>query len=149
MKTLIPTLFTSALFFAFTPLVYAQDQAATSLQSKAPENAKVYFITPKDGQKVGTTFEVKFGLSGMGVAPAGIDLAGTGHHHLLIDVDKLPDMTKSLPANEKIVHFGGGQTETKVTLPAGKHTLQLLMGNYLHVPHSNLVMSKKITVTVK
>lgn len=147
MRTLISTIAMSALLLA--PWGWAQQPAAGSLQSAAPENAKVYFITPQNGAKVGRTFTVRFGLSGMGVAPAGIDQAATGHHHLLIDVDTLPDMTKPLPANEKIVHFGGGQTETEVTLPPGKHTLQLLMGNYLHVPHSNPVMSKKITVTVE
>ncbi|MCH9692575.1 MAG: DUF4399 domain-containing protein [Gammaproteobacteria bacterium] len=148
MKSLVSTIIVVSAFLLVSS-VWAQAQMGVSLQSKAPENAKVYFITPHDGQKVGATFTVKFGLSGMGVAPAGINQAGTGHHHLLIDVDTLPDMSKPLPANEKIVHFGGGQTETEVTLPPGKHTLQLLMGNYLHIPHSNPVMSKKITVTVE
>ncbi|MBU2711363.1 DUF4399 domain-containing protein [Zooshikella harenae] len=120
-----------------------------SLISKAPEGAKLYFISPQDGESVSKTVTVKFGLKGMGIAPAGIKKEGTGHHHLLIDVDKLPDMKQSLPANEHIKHFGGGQTETTITLKPGKHTLQLLLGNYLHIPHDKPIMSKKITITVK
>ncbi|AMX02771.1 DUF4399 domain-containing protein [Microbulbifer thermotolerans] len=138
---------TSALLFA--PFLHASEDAAAKLISEAPADAKVYIISPKDGEKVGTTFTVKFGLSGMGVAPAGVDREKTGHHHLLIDVDELPDMTKPLPASENIIHFGGGQTETEVTLPPGKHTLQLVLGNHLHIPHKPLVISKKITVTVE
>ncbi len=117
--------------------------------STAPAGAKVYFIEPQDGATVGSTFLVKFGLSGMGVAPAGTDRENTGHHHILIDLDELPDMTKPLPATDNIVHFGGGQTETELTLPPGEHTLQLLLGNHLHIPHDKPVISEKITITVK
>jgi len=92
---------------------------------------------------------VVFGLKNIGVAPAGIDKKNTGHHHLLIDTDELPDLTKPLPATDKIKHFGGGQTETEITLSPGKHTLQLLLGNYAHIPHSKPVISKKITITVE
>ncbi len=120
-----------------------------SLISKAPEGAKVYFISPQDGETVSKTVTVKFGLQGMGVAPAGIKKEGTGHHHLLIDVDTLPDIKLPLPANDHIKHFGGGQTETTITLKPGKHTLQLLMGNYLHIPHDKPIISEKITITVK
>lgn len=127
----------------------AAEDAGAKLISKAPADARVYIISPKDGEKVGKTFVVRFGLSGMGVAPAGVNMENTGHHHLLIDVDELPDMTKPLPASENIIHFGGGQTETEVTLPPGKHTLQLVLGNYLHIPHKPLVMSEKITVIVE
>jgi len=117
--------------------------------SKSPEQAKVYFIEPLDGQTVSSDFTVKFGLSGMGVSPAGIEKKNTGHHHLLIDGKKLPDMHKPLPATKHIKHFGGGQTETTLSLAPGKHTLQLLLGNYAHVPHDKAVLSKKITITVK
>lgn len=117
--------------------------------SKSPSDAKVYFIEPADGQVVEKTFSIKFGLSGMGVAPSGTDRAKTGHHHLLIDGDALPDMSKPLPANDTVKHFGGGQTETTLTLAPGKHTLQLLLGNYAHVPHDKPVISEKITITVK
>lgn len=123
--------------------------AGEELISPSPESAKVYFITPTDGQTVTQTFKVKFGLSGMGVAPAGTNREKTGHHHLLIDTDTLPNMNQPLPATDKIKHFGGGQTETELSLPPGQHTLQLLLGNYAHVPHDKPVLSEKITITVK
>ena len=123
--------------------------AEDSLISKAAPDAKVYFIQPADGAVVEKTFTVKFGLSGMGVAPAGTDREHTGHHHILIDLESLPDMTKPLPANDNVKHFGGGQTETTLTLEAGTHTLQLLLGNHLHIPHDTPVMSEKITITVE
>lgn len=119
------------------------------LVSKSPTDAKVYFIEPTDGQTVPQKFKVKFGLSGMGVAPAGTNHEKTGHHHVLIDGEILPDMSKPLPSTDIIRHFGGGQTETELVLPAGKHTLQLLLGNYAHIPHDKPVLSKKITITVK
>lgn len=131
------------------PFACAQDDAAAKLISKSPAGAEVYIISPKDGEKVGKTFKVQFGLSGMGVAPAGVNKENTGHHHLLIDTDEMPDMTKPMPASDKLIHFGGGQTETEVTLPPGKHTLQLVLGNYLHIPHDKPVTSKKITVVVE
>ncbi|WP_199609222.1 DUF4399 domain-containing protein [Flocculibacter collagenilyticus] len=115
-------------------------------KSPAPAEAKVYFITPQDGDTVSETFTVKFGLSGMGVAPAGADIKHTGHHHLIID-GELPSFDAPMGGNVK--HFGGGQTETSVTLPKGKHTLQLIMGDKHHIPHDRPVYSKKITITVK
>lgn len=118
--------------------------------SKTEPQAQVYIISPMDGQTVKTKFKVQFGLSGMGIAPAGVDKENTGHHHLLIDTDIATiDLTKPLPATDKIKHFGGGQTETYLELPAGKHSLQLLLGNYLHIPHANPVTSEKITITVQ
>ncbi len=123
--------------------------ADVSMVSKAPEGATVYFIEPANGATVSSPVTVKFGLSGMGVAPAGTDKENTGHHHILIDVEQLPDMTKPLPASDHIKHFGGGQTETILTLEPGEHTLQLLLGNHLHIPHDKPVMSEKITITVK
>jgi hypothetical protein len=123
--------------------------ADNSLISKAAPDAKVYFIEPLDGALVSKTFTIKFGLSGMGIAPAGTDREHTGHHHVLIDLDVLPDMTVPLPANDNVKHFGGGQTETTLTLEPGTHTLQLLLGNHVHIPHDNPVMSEKITITVE
>ncbi len=117
-------------------------------QSPAPDGAKVYFIEPKDGAEVSNPVSVKFGLSGMGVAPAGVEKAKTGHHHLLIDVDKV-DLDNPLPADDNHKHFGGGQTETSITLAPGQHTLQLLLGDHNHIPHKPPVMSEKITITVK
>ena len=122
---------------------------AAGLSSPAPEDAEVYFIEPLDEAIVAATFTVKFGLRGMGVAPAGVEMGGTGHHHLLIDVARLPDMTMPLPASPQLVHFGKGQTETQVTLPPGVHSLQLVLGNHLHVPHDPPVLSDRISVTVE
>ena len=122
--------------------------AATTL-SAAPNNAKAYFIAPNNNAKVDQSFDVKFGLSGMGVAPAGVDIDNTGHHHLLIDMDNLPDLDQPLPKTENVKHFGGGQTETQLNLEPGKHTLQLLLGNYQHIPHDHPVLSEKVTVTVR
>ena len=117
--------------------------------SKAPANAEVYFVMPNDGDTVQSPFTVVFGLRNMGVAPAGVDKEGTGHHHLLINTDVPSDMSKALPASDQVRHFGGGQTEAEISLEPGTHTLQLLLGNYAHVPHSEPVVSEKITITVE
>jgi hypothetical protein len=118
-------------------------------RTPSPAGAEVYIISPKDGATVHNPVLVQFGLKGMGVAPAGVKFDNTGHHHLLIDTDPPPDMGAPLPATDKIVHFGKGQTQTTLTLPPGKHTLQLLFADLNHIPHSPPVMSRKITVTVK
>lgn len=131
-------------FMAGTPSALAGD-----LVSSSPEGAAVYFIEPQDGQVVTPGFTVKFGLKGMGVAPAGTIKDNTGHHHILIDLEELPDLAQPLPATEQIKHFGGGQTEAELSLPAGTHTLQLLLGNYAHVPHDKPLVSEQITVVVK
>lgn len=118
--------------------------------SPAPENARVYFISPQDGDVVDSTFTVVFGLAGMGVAPAGVEQKHTGHHHLLIDVDAdSVDRRMPLPMTDNIRHFGGGQTQTEVTLPPGEHTLQLVLGDHLHIPHDPPVTSEIITITVR
>lgn len=122
---------------------------AESMMSDAPANAGVYFVQPTEGATVDQTFEVVFGLRNMGVAPAGIEKSGTGHHHLLIDTEVPSDLSKPLPATDQIKHFGGGQTETEITLSPGKHTLQLLLGDHMHVPHNPPVVSEKITVMVE
>lgn len=138
-----------ASFLAALILLTGTPVLAADILSHAPTTANLYIISPKDGQTVPENFTVRFGLSGMGIAPAGIDQEGTGHHHLLIDVNELPSLTDPLPATAQIKHFGGGQTETMLSLPPGEHTLQLLLGNYTHVPHDNPVLSKKIEVTVQ
>lgn len=117
-------------------------------RSPAPEGAELYFISPKDGETVASQVTVRFGLKGMGVAPAGTQKEATGHHHLLIDTD-LPALDQPVPTDEHHKHFGGGQTETVITLPPGKHTLQLLLGDLAHIPHNPPVMSEQITITVK
>lgn len=115
----------------------------------ATEGAKAYIISPQDGDTVTSPVTVRFGLSGMGIAPAGFDRTGTGHHHLLIDVDKLPDPALPVPADEHHRHFGGGQTETTMELEPGEHSLQLLLGDWKHVPHEPVVTSDKIIITVR
>jgi uncharacterized protein DUF4399 len=129
----------------FASIVFAAPAAA-----QTPTNSKVrlYFISPQDGETVSSPVTVRFGLSGMGVAPAGVEKDNTGHHHLLIDTD-LPKMDEPIPSDAKHLHFGGGQTETSLTLPPGQHTLQLLLGNWTHVPFNPPVVSDKITITVK
>jgi len=116
----------------------------------APAGVVVYFIAPANGATVTSPVTVKFGLKGMGVAPAGVKFDNTGHHHLLIDTD-LSDLKLDapLPATDKIVHFGKGQTETTVTLAPGKHTLELLFADYQHIPFDPTLHSQKITITVK
>lgn len=124
--------------------------AAAEARKKGPEGARLYIIAPADGAMVRSPVTVQFGLSGMGVAPAGVAHEKTGHHHLLINTDiNAVAMGKPLPASDTIRHFGGGQTETVVELPPGKHTLQLLMGDENHVPFEPPLVSEKITITVQ
>ena len=128
----------------------AASLSPAAAQTASPAGAKVYIINLKDGAEVMSPFLVQFGLSGMGVAPAGVEKPNTGHHHLIIDT-KLTDeqMKAPIPADDTHKHFGGGQTEAMVTLPPGKHTLQLVLGDWSHIPHNPPVMSEPITITVK
>jgi hypothetical protein len=129
-------------------LSLAQESAAPISRTPAPADAELYIQTPADGAEVRSPFLVRFGLRGMGVAPAGVTAANTGHHHLLIDLDTLPPEGMPLPATDQVRHFGGGQTETRLALPPGEHTRQLVLGDALHVPHDPPVRSEKITITV-
>lgn len=113
----------------------------------AKQPPELYIISPLDGATVGEMVTVQFGLKGMGVSPAGLDKENTGHHHLLIDGKKLPMMDK--PMGSEVSHFGGGQTETTIHLSKGKHTLQLVLGDFQHIPHDPPVVSKSITITVE
>ena len=126
------------------------NNAALGACTPAPKNAYLYIGWPNDGEKLRAykPFRIWFGLRNMGTAPKGVDKVNTGHHHLLIDRD-LPPFDEPIPADRNTVHFGAGQTETRIELPPGEHTLQLLMGDHLHVPHCPPVFSKKITVYVK
>jgi hypothetical protein len=128
----------------------AVNVSPAAAQTPSPAGAKVYIINLKDGAEVTSPFLVQFGLSGMGVAPAGVEKPNTGHHHLLIDT-KMTDeqMKQPIPADDTHKHFGGGQTEAMVTLAPGKHTLQLLLADWTHIPHAPSVMSAPITITVK
>jgi hypothetical protein len=141
--------FCGLLLSAFPVLNPAQDSAPAALpRTAAPENALTYFLSPENGATVTSPFTVRFGLRGMGVAPAGVTNANTGHHHLLIDVETLPPDNLPIPNDANHRHFGLGQTETELTLPAGQHTLQLVLGDALHIPHQPPVRSEKITITV-
>ena len=113
------------------------------------ENKTVFFINLTDGETVTSPFKVKFGINGMNIVPAGVDKPMSGHHHLLINLDNLPDMSMPIPADKNHLHFGKGQTETIIELPKGKHSLQLLLGNYMHVPHEVPLLSEKIVIIVE
>ncbi len=115
---------------------------------KAPANAEAYIIQPADGAVLTGPVTVLFGLKGMGVAPAGVEHADTGHFHLLVDT-ALPPQGAPIPKDDQHLHFGGGQTQTVLTLKPGKHTLQLLMGDAMHLSFDPPVASKVITITVK
>ena len=136
---------TLGLFVILSLLLPALAQARTP----APNGAEVYIISPKNGETVSSPVTVVFGLRGMGVAPAGTDKANTGHHHLLIDLARLPDMGKPIPADKQHVHFGGGQTQTSVDLPPGQHSLRLLLGDMNHIPHDPPVMSEEVKIVVR
>lgn len=122
--------------------------AVAAERTPAPEGASLYFVTPNHGEAVTSPVTVRFGLSGMGVAPAGVIREDTGHHHLLINVDDI-DVGQPIPADDRHVHFGGGQSEATVALPPGEHRLQLLLGDHAHIPHDPPVMSETITVRVR
>lgn len=123
-------------------------EAQTAASTPAPADAYLYIIYPYDGQKIRGSFPVRFGLRNMGVTHAGDATPNTGHHHLLIDVDEPIEANEPVPTDKQHIHFGAGQTETRLELPPGKHTLQLVLGDAGHKPFEPLLASKKITVTV-
>lgn len=138
--------FTSLTLIFFVSFLFGFNLQA---RTKSPPNAAVYIISPTNGLNISGSVHIQFGLRGMGVAPAGVTTENTGHHHLLIDTDKLPNMDQPIPKDDKHRHFGGGQTETRIDLPPGKHTLQIILGDAAHIPHDPPVISKKVTITVK
>ena len=113
----------------------------------SPSNASVYFLSPADEESISGKVMVRFGLENFGVAPAGIQIENTGHHHLIIDAD-LPSLNLPIPADDNYVHFGKGQTEVELELSKGTHTLQLLLGDFRHIPHDPPIYSKRIEVYV-
>jgi hypothetical protein len=139
---MLKALLTGLLIAASATAVYAQDL------SKSPAGAKVMIVEPANGATVSSPVAVKFGLQGMEVSPAGTEKANAGHHHLLIN-QKLADPKGAIPADDKHKHFGKGQTETSIELPAGTHTLQLVLADHNHIPHDPIVQSEVITITVK
>ena len=122
--------------------------AAGYVKVAAAPGAALYFVNLKNGDTIASPVLVQFGLRGMGVAPAGIEKAGTGHHHLLIDVPEL-DVNAPIAVSDQLRHFGLGQTEVTLEMKPGQHTLQLLLGDQNHIPHHPVVMSERITITVK
>lgn len=132
---------------AIAAILVAAVSLTAEAQIAAPPGAKVYFIEPVDGATVKSPFMVRFGLKGMGVAPALVDWPNTGHHHLMIDRDAVPPGSP-IPNDATSIHFGGGQTEVELTLAPGKHTLMLQVGDHQHIPHLPSIESPKITITV-
>ncbi len=133
----------AAVFILAVPAL-AQDR------TPAPEDARAYIISPGDGATVSNPVTIRFGLDGMGVAPAGTEVEGAGHHHLLINVDPASyDFSQPVPVDNRHVHFGGGQTEVTKDLPAGTHEVWILLGDAFHMPHDPPVMSEPITITVE
>ena len=127
----------------------AETKTSAAHKAHAATKATVAILEPTDGATVATTFTVKFGAEGVAIVPAGTIQENSGHHHLLIDVEEMPNLHAPLPMTANLVHFGKGQTETEITLAPGTHTLQLMIGNHAHIPGDKPTMSKKITVTVK
>ena len=135
------------LLAAAMTLLVLTHAAGIAQQSTMPPDAKVYIVWPPDGAVIKGGFWLRMGLSGAGIAPAGVQKANTGHHHVLVDVD-LPPMDEPIPNDHNHLHFGLGQTEARLDLPPGKHTLQLLLGDENHIPHKPPLYSKRITITV-
>ncbi len=137
--------------FLLAIALFSTIAVAQAGETPAPADAKVYFINLKDGDTVTSPVTIHFGLSGMGIAPAGTQVPNTGHHHLFIDAAPLEGdaLNEAIPMDEHHMHFGKGQTEAVVTLPKGSHTLQLVLGDWSHIPHNPPVMSERITVNVE
>ncbi|MBO6639277.1 MAG: DUF4399 domain-containing protein [Roseitalea sp.] len=142
MRTILAA--TAALFISLSTAVLAQG-------TPSPDGAEVYIVNLDDGGAVQSPVTIVFGMRGMGVAPAGVEMEGTGHHHLF--VNRAPfgeaDAAINIPADDNHIHFGGGQTEVTLELPAGEHTLQLVAGDHNHIPHDPPIVSDVITITVE
>ena len=137
-------------FFSRTTALLTMVFCGLLLSSGArADHPVVYIIAPAHGEVVSSPVQVRFGLRGMGIAPAGVDRANTGHHHLLIDVAELPALDQPVPSDASHRHFGKGQTEVELELEPGEHTLQLLLGDKSHMPHDSALISEKITITVE
>ena len=121
---------------------------ATLERTPSPDGARVFFITPADGDTVSNPVRIEFGIEGMSVTKAGDDQPNSGHHHLVIDAD-LPDLALPVPSDANYVHFGDGRTLTEITLEPGQHSLRMLLGDHLHIPHDPPVFSGSITITVE
>lgn len=129
-------------------LILTLASSITNGASQSKEGASVFFILPKDGQTVKNPIQLSFGLEGMKLVEAGINSPYSGHHHLLINVDQLPDLNSPIPADNKHIHFGKGQSTSSINLEPGYYTFQLLFADYLHIPHDRPLISKKISIEV-
>ena len=129
-------------------LILTLASSITNGASQSKEGASVFFILPKDGQTVKNPIQLSFGLEGMKLVEAGINSPYSGHHHLLINVDQLPDLNSPIPADNKHIHFGKGQSTSSINLEPGYYTFQLLFADYLHIPHDKPLTSKKISIEV-
>ncbi len=136
-----------------TPLVllvlFGSLPAAAEMSSPVAADARVWIESPTDMQEVRSPVAIVFGSENVNISPAGVEQENSGHHHLMVDLDELPAMNMPLPGNAQLIHFGKGQTQTSLVLEPGTHTLQLVLGNHMHVPHTRPVMSNKITIVVK
>jgi Domain of unknown function (DUF4399) len=133
---------------AAAPAPAAAPPAALT-RKPAPAGAMAYIIEPVDGARVASPVRVVFGLKGIGVAPAGVDRNDAGHHHLLVDAAMPSNLALPLPSDEQHRHFGGGQTEVELTLAPGRHTLQMVLGDHLHIPHDPPIASSVVTIEVQ
>ncbi|MBN4069070.1 DUF4399 domain-containing protein [Beggiatoa alba] len=138
----------SLFFLAGNQAVLAASDGHEKHSDAMEKSVEVYIISPKNGATVASPVTVVFGLKGMGIAPAGVENEHTGHHHLLIDTG-IPPSDKPIPSDANHHHFGKGQTETRLELTPGKHTLQLLIGNHSHMQHAKPIVSEKITITIE
>ena len=136
-------------FILISMILFCVSPVSSNDGQHSDKNKRVFFINLSDGESVTSPVTVRFGINGMSIVPAGINKPMSGHHHLLINLENLPDMTKPIPADKNHLHFGKGQTETIIELPKGKHSLQLLLGNYIHVPHEVPFLSEKIEIIVE
>lgn len=148
LKAILALVVMTAVVTAWANPLLAEQNGTAVTRSPSSEGASVSFGNLEDGDVVPLKFRVKFSISGMGIAPAGVAIENTGHHHLLIDVTDLPDFNQPLPVSDNIMHFGKGQTKVLLELTEGTHTLQLVLADYRHIPHEPPVISDPVTITV-
>ena len=138
-----------AIVFVLAVIYLLQTHEENSASISTDDAPQVYIISPENGDEVTSPFTVKFGSKSVDIVAAGVEMKNSGHHHLLVNLNSLPDMSLPIPADSNHLHFGGGQTETVLTLEPGVHSLQLLLGDFAHVPHVPPIISEKIIITVK
>ena len=124
------------------------ESPAVIVRTASMDGASVFFITPADGDSTSSPVSVEFGIDGMAVAATGDNQAHSGHHHLLVDTG-LPDLALPIPADANHIHFGDASTSTELNLEPGEHTLQLLLGDFRHIPHDPPLVSEQITLTIE